>query len=86
MIGLAWQRRVRMAAMRLPATNSPQSDGPWQRPISPPSAGRMCRVPLKRLSFLLFYAGRPRQVMRRSGSKGAEAHQLNRKAMPFHIR
>ncbi len=86
MIGLAWQRRVRMAAMRLPVTNSPQSDGGRQRQITPPSAGRVRRVRLKRLSFLLFYAGVPRQVMQRSGSKGAKTHQLNRKAMPFHIR
>ena len=86
MIGLAWQRRVRMAAMRLPATNSPQSGGGWQRQITLPSATALCWLSLKRLSFPLFYAGVPRQVMQRRGSKGAEAHQLNRNAMPFHIR
>lgn len=69
MIGLAWQRRVRIAAMRLPATNSPQSDGVSTRQITAPSAGTGRWLPLKRLSFRLFYAEAPGQVMRAADQK-----------------
>lgn len=72
MIGLAWQRRVRIAAMRLSATNSPQSDGVSTRQITPPSAGTGRWLPLKRLSFRLFYAEAPGQVMPGGSSKGAQ--------------
>ena len=51
MIGLAWQRRVRMAAMRLPVTNSPQSGGGRQRQITLPSAAAWCSLSLKDYRF-----------------------------------
>lgn len=86
MIGLVWQRRVRIAAMRLPVTNSPQSDGVGTRQITSASAKPACQLPLKRLSFPLFFADALEQVMPGDRPKGAQAHQLNRNTMPFHSR
>ena len=86
MIGLAWQRRVRIAAMRTSVTNSPQSDGDQYEANHLAKCWDELLTTTEKtiVSAILCRSARASNAGRHF--KGARAHQLNRNTMPFHSR
>lgn len=86
MIGLVWQRRVRIAAMRGPSHKfTPNRRGTRRANQVAECSGRKRRSVEKTIFFaILWRKGEPSNPLQQF--KRGEAYQLNRNRTPFHSR